>query len=77
MSKFVPGSKVLVRTANKQLLPRRAITGVVSGSDFPIVWVCREEAWRADLAVEDAEAVAWPAEAVVAYGDGDGRQEAV
>jgi hypothetical protein len=61
-----PGTRVFVRTANRQFLPRRAVTGVVSGTDFPVVWVCREELWRPDLRPHDQEAVPWPSDAVKA-----------
>lgn len=59
-----PGAHVLVRTADAQLLPRRAITGVVSGQDFPVVWVCREELWSPLLTPSDIGAVPWPSDAV-------------
>ena len=47
--------------------PRRALTGVVDGHDFLVVWVCREEEWEA--AHRDGrqpDGVPWPAEDVKA-----------
>lgn len=59
------GSKVAVRDAFGDELPRRAVTGVVDGDDFPVVWVCREEEWEAARAEgREPDAVPWPAEAV-------------
>jgi len=59
-----PGARVLVRTASRQLLPRRAVTGIISGQDFPVVWVCREELWRPGLRPQDPGPVPWPSDAV-------------
>ena len=59
-----PGAHVLVRTADDQLLPRRALTGVVTGQDFPVIWVCREEVWSPHLTPRDDDAVPWPSDAV-------------
>jgi hypothetical protein len=44
---------------------RRAITGVVKGRDFPVVWICTSEEWEAAKA-EHREPVGlpWPAEDV-------------
>ena len=56
----------MVRTAQGQLVPRRALTAIVSGSDFPVVWVCRDEVWREGMGVQDEGAVPWPADAVLA-----------
>lgn len=60
------------RDATGRLLPRRALTGVVSGHDFPVVWICREQDYekaishsqppeRGDL---DAPGIPWPEEDV-------------
>jgi hypothetical protein len=59
------GDLVTIRTALGELLPRRALTGVVQGGTFPVVWVCRLEEW--DLAQSERrepEHVPWPAEDV-------------
>lgn len=63
---FEPGSPVRVRSATGELLARRAITGIVKGQDFPVVWVCREDEWEAAQSESrDPIAVPWPAEAVL------------
>jgi len=60
-----PGTEVLVRTADGQLLPRRAVTDIVRGEDFPVVWVTREEEWNAAQAEgREPDAVPWPADDV-------------
>lgn len=61
-----PGTHVQVRTASGELLPRRAITEIVRGEDFPVVWVCREEEWEAaQIEGREPEGVPWPAEDVI------------
>ena len=56
------GSEVVVRTVDNRLVRRRAVTGVVQGDDFPVVWVCREEEYRAAQAQgREPEAIPWPA----------------
>jgi hypothetical protein len=59
------GSRVIARSADDQDLDKRALTGVVMGEDFPVIWVCREEEWSA-AAREGREPVGvpWPADAV-------------
>lgn len=65
MTAIAPGDRVIARSADNQLLERRAVTGVVMGEDFPIVWVCREEKWEAaNAAGHEPEGVPWPAEDV-------------
>jgi hypothetical protein len=62
-----PGTRVTVRSADGKHLPRRAVTGVEKGADFPIVWVSREEEWAAaETEGRDPDAVPWPAEDVEA-----------
>ena len=59
------GQRVLARTSASKLLPRRAVTEVVPGDDFPIVWICREEEWElAERERRSPQAVPWPANAV-------------
>lgn len=63
--KIQPGSRVLVRTAFDDKVERRAVTGVEPGIDFPVVWVCTEEEWKAaQLSGSPAEGDPWPAEDV-------------
>lgn len=47
--------------------PRRAVTGVVDGMHFPVVWVCTDEEW-AQARREDREpdGLPWPADDVSA-----------
>lgn len=60
-----PGMKVNVRTAFDDVVPRRAVTGLVRGMDFPVVFVCTEEEWAASVAEgRDPEGVPWPVEDV-------------
>jgi hypothetical protein len=65
MERILPGSKVLARSAYGDLLPRRALTGVVMGRDFQVVLVCSEEEWDAAQAEgREPEGIPWPAEDV-------------
>jgi hypothetical protein len=60
-----PGEKVHVRTASGELLERVAVTSIVRGADFPVIWVCRGEEWKAAKKENrEPEGIAWPAEAV-------------
>jgi hypothetical protein len=63
MTMIEPGALVLIRTADDQELPRRAVTGVEDGLDFPVVWVATEEDWNAANG-ERPDALPWPAEDV-------------
>jgi hypothetical protein len=61
----VPGGHVLVMDAFGVRLPRRAVTGVVPGVDFPIVWLSREAEWSAaEHESREPDATPWPAEDV-------------
>lgn len=62
MEEIKPGTRVLAESADGRKLPRRALSRVVHGQDFLVVWVCREEEWKANG--EQAEGVPWPADAV-------------
>jgi hypothetical protein len=56
---------VQARAFDGEHLERVAMTTVVDGDDFPVVWVCREEEWAAARAeVRDPEGIPWPAEDV-------------
>jgi hypothetical protein len=60
-----PGSQVMVRDAGGDLIPARALTGVVPGSDFPVVWVCRLDRWESAVAAgQEPPGVPCPAEDV-------------
>jgi hypothetical protein len=61
--------------AGKQLR-RRAVSGVVPGHDFPVVWVTSEEEWQAALDEgRDPDAVPWPAEDVRPLTDDAGDED--
>jgi hypothetical protein len=62
---IAPGAKVIVRTAADDLLRCRAMSGVVPGHSFPVVWVCTEEDWAtAQSQGIEPDGVPWPAEDV-------------
>ena len=64
------GQKVIARSSADKLLEKRALTGVVMGDDFPVVWVCPEEEWNAaQREGREADGVPWPADAVNPYSD--------
>jgi hypothetical protein len=59
------GAKVTVQTADNRRLPFRALSGVVDGHDFPVVWVCSEHEWEmANREQRSANGLPWPVEAV-------------
>lgn len=63
--KITPGTLVEVVNARGERTERVALSGVVAGRDFPVVWVCRPEEMEAAAAEgRDAEGVPWPAEDV-------------
>jgi hypothetical protein len=60
-----PGDHLLVTTARGERVPRRAVTGVVKGDTFPIVWVCDNAEYEAARREgREPETVPWPASAV-------------
>ncbi len=59
------GAHIIVRTADGQMLHWRALSQVVDGEDFPVVWVCSElEYVEARRAGREPDAMPWPADAV-------------
>jgi hypothetical protein len=59
------GTKICVKDAVGKVHERRAVTGVVKGDDFPVIWACREEEWQLAAAEGRApNAVPWPADDV-------------
>lgn len=59
------GNSVRVKTAFGEDLVRVALSGIVMGSDFQVVWVCRQEEWLdAYNEGRDPEGVPWPVEDV-------------
>gem|GEM_PF-2165107 len=72
MFTVLEGQLVTVRTADNRLLPRRAVTGVVEGHDFLVVWVCTDREWqRGSVGVAPALAIPWPAADVMPYQNTD------
>jgi len=65
MGSFQAGDQVEAVDAEGERLRRRAMSTVVDGVDFPVVWVCREEEWHAaHREGREPEGVPWPAEDV-------------
>jgi hypothetical protein len=65
MSDIYPGQSVVVRDAFGRILGRVAMTGVVRGLDFPVVWVSHEDEWRtAQEEGRDPDGVPFPADDV-------------
>jgi hypothetical protein len=43
----------------------RALTGVVAGGDFAVVWACNEREWSAaEIEGREPEGIPWPADDV-------------
>ena len=60
-----PGDLLIARTATGTKVPRRALSAVEPGEDFPVVWVCgAEEYEKASREGRTPDAVPWPADAV-------------
>jgi hypothetical protein len=67
VSQIESGSRIRVKEAVGAVSERRALTGVMMGEHFPVVWACRESEWLASSeAGRPAEGVPWPAEDVEA-----------
>ncbi len=65
MTGIEEGSEVVAMSARGEPLKKRALSGVVPGHSFEVVWVARPEEW--DLAIQEGrppEGVPWPAEDV-------------
>lgn len=56
MAEIRPGDAVIVQTAGGAKVPMRALSAVVKGAKFPIVWVSPAE--------EPDRRIPWPAEYV-------------
>ena len=65
MSDIAIGSLLRVRTADGKIVEKRAVSEVIAGQDFPVVWVCWPEVWDpTNVEACKATAVPWPASAV-------------
>jgi len=59
------GDLVIAVDAEGDELPRRALGGPEDGTNFLVVWVCREEEWHAaQREGREPDGVPWPAEDV-------------
>jgi hypothetical protein len=59
------GDRIIARDAFGRENERRAITGVVAGQDFAVVWLCGEDEWDAAArAGREPSGVPFPAEDV-------------
>jgi hypothetical protein len=59
------GDRVLALNARGERNERIALTGIVRGRDFPVIWICRPEEWvTAQAEGCEPEGVPWPAEDV-------------
>lgn len=43
-----PGDLVVVRTADRKWLKKRALTPCIDGRDFPVIWVCWPDEYTAE-----------------------------
>lgn len=60
-----PGDRVSARNAFGEQNERVALTTVIEGEDFPVVWVCSEAEWEgARIEGREPEGAPWPAEDV-------------
>jgi hypothetical protein len=65
MREIQAGMRVQITGGSGIVLEKRAVSGVIDGSDFPVVWACGESEWKAAEAERrDPDAVPWPAEDV-------------
>jgi hypothetical protein len=70
LTSIKPGSRVVVRAADGELLTRRALTAVEMGSTFEVVWVCKDAEWEVATAEgREPEGMPWPADAVELTGE--------
>lgn len=59
------GDQVVAMSASDRLVERRAVSAVVDGNDFPVIWLCTEAEWRAAHSEKrEPAAIPWPAEDV-------------
>jgi hypothetical protein len=57
-----PGIRVRARALDGELLERTAMTQIIDGDDFPVVWICRVEEWESAMAEDrEPEGLPWPA----------------
>jgi hypothetical protein len=65
MQEIERGTAVLAACADGKTRELRALTGVVAGGDFAVVWACSQRRWdAAEAGGEEPEGIPWPAEDV-------------
>jgi hypothetical protein len=82
MEEIAAGMLVFVRDVSGKALESRALSAIVPGRDFPVVWACREDEWLTAHAEDrQPEGVPWPAEDVTleiaGLGLGEGAEDGV
>lgn len=57
------GDLIAAKAADGEARELRAITGVVAGGDFAVVWACSEREWdAAEAEGREPDGIPWPAE---------------
>jgi len=65
MAEIERGLRVVALAADGTTRRLRALTGVVPGGDFAVIWACSEREWqRAIEERREPEGIPWPAEDV-------------
>jgi hypothetical protein len=65
MDNIEKGSRLLAASADGSTRELRALSGVVAGGDFAVVWACSEGSWAAAQAEgREPDGIPWPAEDV-------------
>jgi hypothetical protein len=78
ISSITSGSRVVAIDVAGRRLGRRAVTGIVQGHEFPVIWVCSEAEWQsAQIDGRDPDAVPWPAEDVITDAESEDDPNAV
>ena len=65
MAAIQPGSVIHVRDFKGAVLTRVALSSVVDGRDFPVVWACTRQEWDSSGEKGRPEGLPWPAEDIV------------
>ncbi len=65
MASIGRGDRIRAAAADGVERELRALTGVIAGGDFAVVWACSEREWDAALADgREPEGIPWPADDV-------------
>jgi hypothetical protein len=77
MNAWAIGDRIAVTTGKGRVLIRRAMTPVVMGEDFRVVWACSDAEWEAAEAEGRLpDGVPWPADDVQPLSPGSHPDEA-